>query len=164
MILHIVRPKKTIISTKPTVKALKTSKLIVTQLCQQFHMFRSTHTLLLYSRTLQLITDLSQMKSVHTLPFYFFNILPYFSFAQMFEGISFLQVFKGKLCISHLYHAWYMSFELICRDLTILLKGWMEQGICEDHTVQIYIKEMYGIIQNRMVQPDTGRCQEEGCL
>jgi hypothetical protein len=28
--------------------------------------------------------------------------------------------------------------------------------------VQIYIKEMYGIIQNRMVQPDTGRCQEEG--
>jgi hypothetical protein len=35
----------------------------------------------------------------------------------------------------------------------------MEKGICEDHTVQIYIKEMYRIIQNRMVQPDTGRRQ-----
>jgi hypothetical protein len=38
----------------------------------------------------------------------------------------------------------------------------MEKGICEDHTVQIYIKEMYGIIKNRMVQPDTGRSKEEG--
>jgi len=38
----------------------------------------------------------------------------------------------------------------------------MEQGICEDLTVQIYIKEMYGIIQNGMVKPDTGRRQEEG--
>lgn len=55
-----------------------------------------------------------------------------------------------------------MSFELIYFDLTILLKGWMEQGICEDHTVQIYIKEMYGLIQNGMVKPDTGRRQEQG--
>jgi hypothetical protein len=55
-----------------------------------------------------------------------------------------------------------MSFELICFDLTILLKGWMEQGICKDHTVQIYIKEMYGIIQNGMGQPDTGRHQDKG--
>lgn len=46
--------------------------------------------------------------------------------------------------------------------MALLLKGWMEKGICEDHTVQIYIKEMYGIIKNRMVQPDTGRSKEEG--
>jgi hypothetical protein len=40
----------------------------------------------------------------------------------------------------------------------------MEQGICGDHSVQIYRKEMYGVIQNRMVPPDTGRRQEEGVL
>jgi len=55
---------RTIISVTLTVKALKTSKLIVTQLCQQFHMFCRTHILLVYSRTLQLITDLTQMKSL----------------------------------------------------------------------------------------------------
>jgi hypothetical protein len=101
------------------------------------------------------------MKLVHTLPPYFFNILPYFSLPRSLKLPPSLR-FSKENCISHLYHAWCVSFELICLDLTVLLKGWMEQGICEDHTVQICIKGMYGIIQNRMVQPDTGRRQEEG--
>jgi hypothetical protein len=102
------------------------------------------------------------MKQIHTLPPYFFNIYLIIVLCLDVGSYLLLSVFKAKLCISHLCHACYMSLDLICLDITSLLKGWMEQGRREDHSMQIYRKEMYGTIRNQMFKPDAGRLQEEG--